>query len=177
MFPEYRELITKLKTSDRHFLHLFDKHNNLDQKIQRMEAHTEPSTQEEIEILKNLILHHLLLSSTATRRDLDDPATIQSIISVIPDVNTLELLHALSIADGEATGSAGWSDWKATLVNDLVQRVKRVMAGAEVAQQPEISEEQKAKILGGIQNTLAGDAVLRSKRELIEKFIVQLLGD
>ena len=98
----------------------------------------------EIEILKNLILHHLLLSSTATRRDLDDPATIQSIISVIPDVNTLELLHALSIADGEATGSAGWSDWKATLVNDLVQRVKRVMAGAEVAQQPEISDQQRA---------------------------------
>lgn len=63
---------------------------------------------------------------------------------MIPDVNTLELLHALSIADGEATGSAGWSDWKATLVNDLVQRVKRAMAGAEVAQQPEISDDQRA---------------------------------
>lgn len=99
----------------------------------------------EIVILKNLVLHHLLLSSTATRRDLDDPATIQSILAVIPDVNTLELLHALSIADGEATGSAGWSDWKAALVNDLVQRVKRVMAGAEVAQQPEVSEEQRAQ--------------------------------
>ena len=103
----------------------------------------------EIEIVKNLILHHLLLSSTATRRDLDDPATIESILSVIPDVNTLELLHALSIADGEATGSAGWSDWKATLVNDLVQRVKRVMAGAEVAQQPEISDEQRALAQSG----------------------------
>ena len=99
----------------------------------------------EIEILKNLVLHHLLLSSTATRRDLDDPATIQSIVSLIPDVSTLELLHALSIADGEATGSAGWSDWKAALVNDLVQRVKRAMAGAEVAQQPEISDEQRAQ--------------------------------
>jgi [protein-PII] uridylyltransferase len=99
----------------------------------------------EIEILKNLVLHHLLLSSTATRRDLDDPATIQSIVSLIPDVNTLELLHALSIADGEATGSAGWSDWKATLVNDLVQRVKRAMAGAEFAQQPEVSAEQIAQ--------------------------------
>jgi [protein-PII] uridylyltransferase len=99
----------------------------------------------EIEILKNLVLHHLLLSSTATRRDLDDPATIQSIVSLIPDVNTLELLHALSIADGEATGSAGWSDWKATLVNDLVQRVKRAMAGAQVAQQPEVSAEQMAQ--------------------------------
>jgi [protein-PII] uridylyltransferase len=99
----------------------------------------------EIEILKNLVLHHLLLSSTATRRDLDDPATIQSIVSLIPDVITLELLHALSIADGEATGSAGWSDWKATLVNDLVQRVKRAMAGAQVAQQPEVSAEQMAQ--------------------------------
>jgi [protein-PII] uridylyltransferase len=100
---------------------------------------------QEIETLKNLVLHHLLLSSTATRRDLDDPATIQSIVSVIPDVNTLELLHALSIADGEATGSAGWSDWKAALVNDLVQRVKGAMAGAEVAQQPEVSDEQRAQ--------------------------------
>jgi len=98
----------------------------------------------EIEIVKNLILHHLLLSSTATRRDLDDPATIQSVLNAIPDVNTLELLHALSIADGEATGSAGWSDWKATLVNDLVHRVKRAMAGAEVAPQPEVSDEQSA---------------------------------
>ena len=92
-----------------------------------------------------MVLHHLLLSSTATRRDLDDPATIQSIVSVIPDVSTLELLHALSIADGEATGSAGWSDWKAALVNDLVQRVKRAMAGAQVAQQPEVSDEQIAQ--------------------------------
>jgi [protein-PII] uridylyltransferase len=109
----------------------------------------------EIEVLKNLVLHHLLLSSTATRRDLDDPATIQSIASVIPDVNTLELLHALSIADGEATGSAGWSDWKAALVNDLVQRVKRAMAGAEFAQQPEISDEQRAQAeIGELRVTL-----------------------
>jgi len=38
-------------------------------------------------------------------------------------------------------------------------------------------EEQKAKILSGIQNTLAGDAVLRSKRELIEKFIARNIPD
>jgi hypothetical protein len=52
MFPEFRELITKLKTTDRHFSHLFDKHNNLDQKIQRMETHIEAGTHEEIETLK-----------------------------------------------------------------------------------------------------------------------------
>jgi len=52
MFPEYRELISKLKTSDRHFSHLFDKHNDLDAKIIRMEDHKESATTEQIEILK-----------------------------------------------------------------------------------------------------------------------------
>lgn len=52
MFPEYRDLITQLKTSDRHFVTLFDKHNELDQKIKNMEAHIEPGSPVEIEVLK-----------------------------------------------------------------------------------------------------------------------------
>ena len=107
-------------------------------------AHRIGFDEKDIETLKLLIRHHLLLSSTATRRDLDDPATIQSVMALIPDANTLELLHALSIADGEATGSAGWSDWKATLVAELVSRVRKAMDGIEVAQQPMISDEQIA---------------------------------
>lgn len=52
MFPEYRELITQLKGHDHHFTRLFDKHNELDQKIKNMEAHITPGTREEIESLK-----------------------------------------------------------------------------------------------------------------------------
>ena len=52
MFPEYRELISKLKHHDHHFTQLFDKHNDLDQRIRNMEAHIEPGTPEEIEVLK-----------------------------------------------------------------------------------------------------------------------------
>lgn len=52
MFPEYRDLMTKLKTTDRHFTNLFNKHNELDQKIKNMENHVEPATHEEIEVLK-----------------------------------------------------------------------------------------------------------------------------
>ena len=92
--------------------------------------------------LQLLVKYHLLLSATATRRDLDDPATIASIADVIPDLNTLELLHALSVADGEATGSAGWSDWKAALVGDLVSRVRRLISGSLIAEQPALSDEQ-----------------------------------
>ena len=52
MFPEYRELISQLKANDRHFDSLFSKHHELDQKIQLMEAHVEPASHEDIEILK-----------------------------------------------------------------------------------------------------------------------------
>jgi len=57
MFPEYRDLITKLKHSDLHFTNLFDRHNEIDQKIQNLEANIEIGTQEEIEALKKEKLH------------------------------------------------------------------------------------------------------------------------
>jgi len=57
MFPEYRDLITKLKNSDLHFTNLFDRHNEIDQKIQNLEANIEIGTQEEIEALKKEKLH------------------------------------------------------------------------------------------------------------------------
>lgn len=59
MFPEYRDLITQLKTSDLHFRHLFDQHNDLDQKIRNLEGHVDHvhARQEEIEGLKKEKLH------------------------------------------------------------------------------------------------------------------------
>ena len=52
MFPEYRDLISQLKTSDRHFQNLFQKHNDLDQKVKNMEARIQPASAEDIEVLK-----------------------------------------------------------------------------------------------------------------------------
>ena len=72
MFPEYRDLITQLKTTDHHFLNLFDKHNDLDQQIKNMEARVVGSTHEEIEAAKKAKLHlkdqlyAILLKASAT---------------------------------------------------------------------------------------------------------------
>ena len=52
MFPEYRDLITQLKHSDLHFTKLFDHHNEIDQKIQNIEANIEQATDVEVETLK-----------------------------------------------------------------------------------------------------------------------------
>ena len=53
MFPEYRDLITKLKGHDHHFTKVFDKHNTLDQSIKNMESRgVLPHAEDEIEALK-----------------------------------------------------------------------------------------------------------------------------
>ncbi|MDO4697733.1 MAG: YdcH family protein [Pasteurellaceae bacterium] len=57
MFPEFRDLISKLKTEDAHFARLFDKHNELDQRIKNMEANIELATPTEVEVLKKEKLH------------------------------------------------------------------------------------------------------------------------
>ena len=105
--------------------------------------------QRDIATIQTLIKHHLLLSATATRRDLDDPATIASVSENITDVGTLELLHALSIADGEATGRAAWSDWKATLVSELVRKTKLALTDNTVVPQPELSLDQLNRAAAG----------------------------
>jgi len=57
MFPEYRELISQLKTSDHHFKTLFDRHNELDQRIKNMEQGIEAAPEADIETHKKEKLH------------------------------------------------------------------------------------------------------------------------
>jgi uncharacterized protein YdcH (DUF465 family) len=71
MFPEYRDLISQLKTTDHHFGRLFEEHNALDQKIKNMESGLEAASHEQIELLKKEKLHlkdqlHTILRKAST---------------------------------------------------------------------------------------------------------------
>jgi [protein-PII] uridylyltransferase len=84
----------------------------------------------DIELLAKLVRHHLLLSIVATRQDLNDPQTIATVCETLDgDPVLLDVLHALTEADSLATGPGVWSDWKASLVGDLVRRSRMAMIG------------------------------------------------
>jgi len=85
---------------------------------------------EDTELVAGAVRHHLLLPHMATRRDLDDPEPAAQVAATVGSRQMLELLHALAIADGQATGPAAWNDWKAGLVAGLVRRVAAVLGGA-----------------------------------------------
>jgi len=84
---------------------------------------------EETETVSWLVLHHLLLSQTAFKRDIDDPKTIFDIAETIQSPERLKLLLVLTVADMRAVSSRVWNGWKATLLRELYARVAEVLAG------------------------------------------------
>ena len=77
-----------------------------------------------------LVRWHLLLSETATTRDLDDPATVELVAGRVVDVTTLDLLEVLTEADARATSPQAWTSWRAGLVSRLAARVRDHLEGA-----------------------------------------------
>ncbi|MEU2230850.1 [protein-PII] uridylyltransferase [Streptomyces vietnamensis] len=115
-------------------------------------------------VIATTVRHHLLLVETATRRDLDDPATVKAVATAVGSLGTLELLHALTEADALATGPAAWSSWRASLVADLVKRVAGVLAGAPLPD-PEAAAPSAEQERLAIEALRTGEPVLALRTE------------
>ncbi|MDH3660923.1 MAG: [protein-PII] uridylyltransferase [Alphaproteobacteria bacterium] len=88
--------------------------------------------EDQIETIAWLVRHHLLFSTTAFRRDLDDPKTVADFASVIQSPERLRLLLLLTAADIRAVGPNVWNGWKGQLLRTLYQETLAVLEGAEV---------------------------------------------
>ena len=84
---------------------------------------------EETETVSWLVLHHLLLSGVAFKRDIDDPKTILDVADTVQSPERLRLLLVLTVADMRAVSPKVWNGWKATLLRELYARVAEVLAG------------------------------------------------
>ncbi|HEU0090446.1 MAG TPA: [protein-PII] uridylyltransferase [Pseudonocardiaceae bacterium] len=99
----------------------------------------------DVDILRAMVRHHLLLPHTATRRDLEDPATTQRVVDTLGgDQILLELLVALAEADSLATGPGVWSEWRAALVADLAERCRTMLAGQPVPGPEPLAAQHRA---------------------------------
>jgi [protein-PII] uridylyltransferase len=85
-----------------------------------------------------LVRHHLLLSDTATRRDIDDGTVVSAVADAIGDARGLRMLYMLSAADGIATGSASWSPWKASLVGRLFTQTLIALESGEIPKRSDV---------------------------------------
>jgi [protein-PII] uridylyltransferase len=97
-----------------------------------------------IRLLTFLADHHLTMSQTAQRRNVDDTATIREFAAVVENQVRLDLLMLLTYADGRGTtGGRGWSDWKESLLWHLYEQTRLMLADGKEFQR--LNEQRRVK--------------------------------
>ncbi|MEP3422351.1 MAG: [protein-PII] uridylyltransferase [Erythrobacter sp.] len=75
--------------------------------------------EKETALVQWLVLQHLLMSSTAQKRDLTDPKTIEDFVAEVKTVDRLRNLAILTAVDIRAVGPGTWNSWKGQLLGEL----------------------------------------------------------
>ncbi len=111
-----------------------------------------------------LVKHHLVLSETAFKRDLDDQKTIDDFVAMVHSPERLRLLLLVTVADIKAVGPAIWNGWKGSLMRGLYHRAMLQMGigGGDAIPQQTIQAELR-------------DDVPRALRKTAEEFMEQRL--
>ncbi len=113
-----------------------------------------------------LVAEHLLLSDTATRRDLEDEDLVLGVADRIGDPTRLAALYLVTIADAEATGPLAWTPWRATLVRELVVKVQHVLERGDVG--PGTAERLSARA------EAIRAALGREAPDVVERFLLRM---
>jgi len=105
-----------------------------------------------------LVEHHLVMSMTAQRKDINDPEVIQDFAERIGDPTRLDYLYLLTVADARATNPERWNSWKDALLRELYSATRRAL-------------------LRGLDNPQAQDELIAEKKSEALRLITRYGGD
>jgi len=96
-----------------------------------------------------LVRQHLLMSYTAQKKDLSDPNVIREFALTVGDVQRLNYLFVLTVADINGTNPKLWNSWRASLLRNLYVDTKLALRrGLEnVIDKQELIEEKQQQAL------------------------------
>jgi [protein-PII] uridylyltransferase len=105
----------------------------------------------ETETVSWLVRYHLLLSSTAFKRDLADPKTIDDFIRQVQSPERLRLLLVLTVVDIRAVGPGVWNEWKRTLLRTLFEAAEeRLRLGHKQHGRAELVQQRQQELAAAL---------------------------
>ena len=105
-------------------------------------------------LLAWLVRHHLLLSVTAQKKDLNDPGVVNEFARAVGDMTHLNYLYLLTVADVRGTNPKIWNSWKDTLFRELYELTKRALRRGFA--RPIDADELIGETQGGARGLLEG---------------------
>ena len=122
-----------------------------------------------------LVRNHLVMSTTAQRKDIQDPEVIHEFAGLVQDQVRLDYLYTLTVADINATNPTLWSSWRATLMHQLYLHTKRALrSGLEnyVDRHDYVLEIQDHAIERLAEYNLAREDILRIWNNVDEDYFI-----
>jgi [protein-PII] uridylyltransferase len=86
-----------------------------------------------IETISFLVREHLSMVKTATQRDIQEEKVVVQFARKFRDVDELNMLYLLTVADCMATGPKAWNAWKDVLVRELFFKARHILERGELA--------------------------------------------
>ncbi len=112
---------------------------------------------EDVDTIKFLVRHHLLMSHTALHRNVNDMELVAEFASKLGSISMLNMLFVLTCADISAVGPGVLNPWKLQLLTDLFHRCTEILAG-DVPEQDEPGKNSHVEeMVGAIANCVEGE--------------------
>ncbi len=139
-------------------------HSELGTSIARAfcERHQLPAR--ETDLVCWLVKHHLLMSTTAQRKDTQNPQVIHEFAILVGNQTRLDYLYALTVADINATNPTLWNGWRARLLQDLYLYTRKALRRGpeyQLNRTGYIQDIQQEAISRLTEGGIAAEAVLR----------------
>jgi len=87
---------------------------------------------EAVDLVGWLVRHHLEMAMVSQRSDLADAAVIRAFADKVGDMERLQYLLLLTVADIRAVGPQVWNDWKGALLRELYNATERLLMGERI---------------------------------------------
>jgi len=100
-----------------------------------------------------LVRQHLALQHVSQRRDLADPAVVESAAQLVGDVERLRRLYLLAIADTAMTAPDNLTEWKSSLLNELFVGTYRRLTSGSAALPPETLQQRREQLRESLRPT------------------------
>jgi [protein-PII] uridylyltransferase len=105
---------------------------------------------------------HLLMYHVATRRDLDDPKTVESFCQEVHGREGLRELYVLTMCDVSTTSPTALTSWKARMLEELYLAADRHLEGGR---------DRGSDRLDGVRRAVLEACPARGEREFLEHYL------
>jgi [protein-PII] uridylyltransferase len=119
-------------------------------------------------LVEFLVRHHLLMTHTAFRRDLEDDKTIRSFAETMGSSSNLKMLYLLTFADVRGVGPDIWNPWKASLLGELYVKALDVL---EEMEKGGFEKQDASAVLRRIQGRIRRELSKDYPAEKVNQFI------